>query len=372
MSSNRSSNTRKSYESKRLHGSVDTKNRSIISRLDVDDSRHKRHHHHHGDHGDHGDHGNHGDHGDHGDHHGNHHCDDDNCYRCRSHYDIEAITCIGTQGPPGPQGCRGIPGPTGAKGPIGMKGPIGQRGPTGPTGTTGAHGQTGPKGATGPIGMRGITGSRGATGPTGPKGAIGIKGQTGPTGTTGPTGIKGPTGPQGPVGAKGQTGPVVGLGSVFLWSEIVQNFGSTGNFQYVSLENGPTGPTAGTWSANVGSTAFTGTETGWYLVSYKLDIQSALNTDVTTTTVGAVLLLNTVQVPGSASLIQEPGLQHIYTLENTFLIKYTAGMAISLLAWSNQSSATIGQPSLLTGKLPPTYTTSPTEAVATLTLTRIA
>jgi len=285
----------------------------------------------------------------------------------------------GPQGETGNTGATGPTGPTGETGNTGATGPTGETGATGSTGSTGSTGATGPTGPTGPTGIIGSTGATGATGPIGPTGItgstgpIGVTGATGligPTGSTGATGPIGPTGTTGPQGLTGPTGQNAAIDSVLIWSQVQQAIVSPTAFQRVALEMGPNGPVGTTWVSNPGKTGFIGSQTGWYLITYKIDLRSGFSNTPNTTNGGAVLTVNNVQVSGSGTLVTAPHTNHIYTISNTILLNYTAGQTLALLAWANQSDAEIGEPSSFTGTLPVTGVT-PVEATASLVITKL-
>lgn len=75
--------------------------------------------------------------------------------------------------------------------------------------------------------------------------------------------------------------------------------------------------------------------------------------------------------------MQAPETNHIYTISNTILVNYTAGLPLSLWVYASRvdlgsDGATVGEPASLTGILPSWFSpTSVTEATASLVITRI-
>jgi hypothetical protein len=304
----------------------------------------------------------------------------------------------GEQGPTGPC-CTGATGQKGATGPNGSTGQTGPFGPTGPSGESSNTGATGPIGPTGPCctgptgqqGNQGATGPTGRTGSTGPSGQQGNQGATGPTGRTGPTGQQGATGPTGRTGPTGQqgnqgaTGPTgqalkVGNDSVFVWKENNQSLG-VNVWEKVSFEFGPTGP-ALSWTfvnANKNGLLNNTTETGWFIVSYKIDIDSGLDTSYNPIKVASTLVLNGSAVSGSGSLVQSPERDHIYSIANTILMKATTNDVLELQIITDTTNATLGrlnaaQDGLFSFELNPiggplTYAK---QATASLIITRIS
>lgn len=266
----------------------------------------------------------------------------------------------GEQGIQGVAGTQGLPGPTG---PQGLKGDPGVAGAQGPIGLTGA---------TGPIGPQGLQGLTGAQGPMGLTGATGSQGPIGLTGATGAQGPIGLTGPQGPVGPAGQN---AAISSIFVWSAMSQANRNNTNFQYVTFEKPLIGPSGSGWTTSTQSgytnaTDFIVPASGFYLVTYKLDVRSGSgsspnsNNDSST-----VLTRNGIQIDGSATLVEAPEDNHIYTISNTVLCNLTANDKIALLFWSTDIGARIGDPTFLKGKMPSTIV--PSEATASIVITRI-
>jgi hypothetical protein len=305
----------------------------------------------------------------------------------------------GAKGDTGPAGAKGDTGPAGAKGdtgPAGAKGDTGSAGAKGDTGSAGDKGDTGPagdKGDTGPAGAKGDTGPVGAKGDTGPAGTkgdtglTGAKGDTGPTGAkgdTGPAGAKGDTGPTGakgdtgPTGAKGDTGPAgqnAAISSIFVYSKVLQENIDVTKFQYITFENAPIGPTGSGWTRTTISgytqpTGFIVPSNGFYLLTYKLDVRSGGNNTPNNTNCCSLLTKNGVEIPGSATLVEAPETNHIYTISNTVLTSLITGDIVSLLYWSDDQNTHVGDPSYIKGKLPSGLI--PSESTASIVFTKIS
>uniref|UniRef100_A0A7N6FJH3 Collagen alpha-2(VI) chain n=1 Tax=Anabas testudineus TaxID=64144 RepID=A0A7N6FJH3_ANATE len=114
------------------------------------------------------------------------------------------VSCLETEGPPGPKGHRGQ---KGAKGDSGDPGQKGERGRPGDPGIEGPIGQPGVKGEMGPEGQRGLPGESGNKGAKGDNGLPGPRGPPGATGEPGRNGTRGDPGEAGPRGEPGQPGP---------------------------------------------------------------------------------------------------------------------------------------------------------------------
>ncbi|XP_041659021.1 collagen alpha-2(VI) chain [Cheilinus undulatus] len=114
-----------------------------------------------------------------------------------------SVTCLETDGPPGPKGHRGQ---KGAKGDNGDPGPKGERGRPGDPGIEGPIGQPGIKGEPGLKGEKGEMGAQGKKGVAGIPGRNGTDGQKGKIGRIGAPGCKGDPGDRGPDGYPGDVG----------------------------------------------------------------------------------------------------------------------------------------------------------------------
>ena len=92
-----------------------------------------------------------------------------------------------------------------------------------------------------------------------------------------------------------------------------------------------------------------------------------------------VLTLNNSQVPGSSTLDRAPESNHIYTISNTVLVHVHSGDKLSLLFWTDDVGAYIGEPYTLSsaatipaiGSTGPDPPMSVAEATASLVITAI-
>jgi hypothetical protein len=166
------------------------------------------------------------------------------------------------------------------------------------------------------------------------------------------------------------------ISSIFVWSNIKQNNMNNSNFQYVTFENSPIGPSGSGWTSAIEfgysePTNFIAPSDGYYLLTYKLDVMSGGGSSPTSSTnCATVLTQNGVQINGSTTLVKAPETNHIYTISNTVLVDLSASDSVSLLFWSGDIGTHIGEPSLVTGILPSGQV--PTEATASIVFTRIS
>ncbi|XP_037537930.1 collagen alpha-2(VI) chain [Nematolebias whitei] len=125
------------------------------------------------------------------------------------------VSCLETEGLPGPKGHRGQKGAKGDNGGAGLKGERGRPGDPGiegPIGQPGIKGESGHKGEKGEIGTQGkkgvagIPGRDGTNGQKGKIGRIGAPGCKGDPGDRGPDGHPGDVGERGPAGTDGEKG----------------------------------------------------------------------------------------------------------------------------------------------------------------------
>ena len=212
----------------------------------------------------------------------------------------------------------------------------------------------------------------GLTGATGP---MGLTGATGPMGLTGATGPMGLTGPIGLTGATGPAGSDVSISSIFVWSGMSQLNRNVSLFQYITFENPLIGPVGSGWSSSTESTysaptTFIVPSSGFYLLTYKIDVRSGGGQSPSNTDCVTVLTRNGVEIDGSATLVEAPETNHIYTISNTVLSSLTVGDRISLLFWSDDLGTKIGDPSFITGLLP--NGTIPKESTASIVFTKIS
>jgi hypothetical protein len=118
-------------------------------------------------------------------------------------------------------------------------------------------------------------------------------------------------------------------------------------------------------------TAFVVPSSGFYLLTYKIDVRSGgnlipgNNSDCAT-----VLTRNGNEISGSSTLVEAPETNHIYTISNSILVNLSLNDHISLLFWSGDIGSHIGDPSNLTGKLPNGST--PKESTASIVFTKIS
>jgi hypothetical protein len=140
---------------------------------------------------------------------------------------------------------------------------------------------------------------------------------------------------------------------------IAQNLGSramTGIytlFQEVSFEQAPLGPGAinGDWTiANPGvgvtkNTQFTGESSGWYLMTYKIDLRTNSPNNYLYTRAASALVQSPSnsgpwqQITGSGSAAQAPDTNHQYSISNTVLVFYTKGDLLALQWWAGYYNA---------------------------------
>jgi hypothetical protein len=163
------------------------------------------------------------------------------------------------------------------------------------------------------------------------------------------------------------------VSSIFCWSHIIQPNINTTYFQYIVFEQPLVCPLESGWTTAISPgytypTIFIVPNSGYYLLTYKLDICS--NT-ITNTQSAAVLTLNGIQINGSTTLVEAFETTHTCTITNTILVKLNTDDNVSLLFWSSYIGTQIGSSSTsLTGLLP--NNTTPNQATATLTITKIS
>jgi hypothetical protein len=109
---------------------------------------------------------------------------------------------------------------------------------------------------------------------------------------------------------------------------------------------------------------------GFYLLTYKLDVRSGSGSiPISSTDAATVLTRNGNEIPGSSTLVEAPETNHVYTISNTVLVDLSVNDEISLLFWSGDTGTRIGDPSKLTGILP--NGTIVNEATASIVFTKI-
>jgi hypothetical protein len=303
----------------------------------------------------------------------------------------------GEQGPPGRDGVDGVDGKDGEQGVQGPQGSAGRDGVDGVDGKDGATGAQGPQGSAGKDGLDGVdgldgkdgaTGDRGPTGNTGLQGppgkdgdaVAGIVGPTGATGRDGPPGRDGVDGKNGATGATGLPGSSAAIDSVFVWSSQQQSPKNITTFQYITFNQPLTGPTGYGWVSSTASgysakTNFKCMKSGWYLLTYKVDVRSgAENAPTDRTDSATCLLVNGVDIPGSTTVVEAPADRHHYVLSNTILCQLSVNDIIQLAFWCSDMDGHVGDTSILGTYQPvlPGTNTVPTEASASLVLSRIS
>jgi hypothetical protein len=256
----------------------------------------------------------------------------------------------------------------------GFTGPNGFQGFTGPNGFQGFTGFNGLQGFTGFNGLQGFTGFNGLQGFTGPNGFQGFTGFNGLQGFTGFNGTNGFQGFTGPNGFQGITGPITTTNSITFYSTTVQNifyYATENSFTNVSLEQTPIKTITSTWSIN-SSTNMVSSISGYFLISYKLDIYFADNA-TNVYTVAVKMTLNGTDIKQSTSYVTSLNSSNsIYTVNSTFLLNYTTNDSLILqVASSGQNTpyATIGTTSPPPGGI--TFNNM-TETTALVTIVQIA
>ena len=129
-------------------------------------------------------------------------------------------------------------------------------------------------GATGPQGPTGITGATGAAGTQGPAGTTGATGATGAQGPAGAAGVTGPTGATGPAGATGPTGTSQISGAMSALNTSASTLSVTTVVTDIPL---PVQPYMDGFTANAANTEFAVAQTGTYLISYDIKMNSGLS-----------------------------------------------------------------------------------------------
>jgi hypothetical protein len=147
-------------------------------------------------------------------------------------------------------------------------------------------------------------------------------------------------------------------------------------YQFVTFENPPIGPVGSGWTTSTETgysqpTTFIVPASGYYLVAYKIDVRSGNKNQSSANNSSAVLTQNGITIKGSTSLVVSSESNNIYDISNTILCGLNINDKISLLFWSSNLSARIGDPSSITGILPSPSTEVPKEATASITITRI-
>jgi hypothetical protein len=127
------------------------------------------------------------------------------------------------------------------------------------------------------------------------------------------------------------SGPIVG-GAAALGT------GGTGNYPVSIAQNVASASLVAT------GTRVSSTTSGWYLMTYKLDLRTNAGSNYTYTRAATSLMIfdgtNWKDITGSSSAAQAPETVHQYSISNTVLVKYTANQLISLQWWAGYYSGT--------------------------------
>lgn len=131
--------------------------------------------------------------------------------------------------------------------------------------------------------------------------------------------------------------------SMFVWSSLKQQIKNTTQFQYVTFENSPIGSNNATWTIFTQSnyqypTNFIVQISGWYIITYKIDIR----TPKCSTESAIILTRNGTEITGSMSLAKSIESNTQSSITNSILVDLTIGDSIALLWWSNEHTAQIG------------------------------
>ncbi len=294
----------------------------------------------------------------------------------------------GSQGSPGSQGNQGSSGQAGSQGnqgfqgaPSTIQGPQGYQGNTGNTGPQGNQGDQGaastvpgPQGNQGNSGTPGTQGNQGNVGTQGPQGYQGNVGGQGNQGNQGAIGAQGSTGSQGSVGSQGNQGAVGGQGNQGFQGNqggagSTGSQGNQGNQGYQGYQ-GYQGTQGTQGTQGVTSTLITGssgTVASAAAPSNTLQVLTANNADIPTTTVVTKLTASTVGVGWWLAEYWVIWQSNVTTTGITFIVSHTGTAAnfqatrIDPLA-SSTALATVGifdqQPTTaVTGKLPSVWAT---------------
>jgi hypothetical protein len=95
-------------------------------------------------------------------------------------------------------------------------------------------------------------------------------------------------------------------------------------------------------TGNYPGSRISSTTSGWYLMTYKLDLRTNSSANYSYTRAATSLMMfdgtNWKDITGSSSAAQAPDTVHQYSISNTVLVKYTAGQLISLQWWAGYYS----------------------------------
>ena len=284
------------------------------------------------------------------------------------------------KGPRGPRGPRGLSGMNGKDGEIGLRGFTGKDGKNGKDGKDGKNGEQGPRGFPGKDGKNGRNGNRGPEGLAGKVGKDGKdgrdgrdgkecqckcpciyrkeckqsykcnkynrseKGDKGDQGDKGDDGEKGEQGDKGDKGDKGDNNNVT-MDSFFVWSEQKQCGESNNDFKPIVFEKGLMGPNKYAWTgcdlatpsctetSIEGFSSFLCNQTGWYQITYMINISAQCENNNINAMV--ILTLDDNKIDGS-SLLAKISNRNIYSVSNTLLANIEQDKKISLLFWTDE------------------------------------
>jgi hypothetical protein len=295
----------------------------------------------------------------------------------------------GEKGEKGDRGEKGEKGDRGMKGERGEKGEHGEKGDKGDKGDQGDKGDKGCKGDKGERGEKGDTGCKGDTGDKGEKGDMGCKGDKGDMGLTGEKGDKGDPGDKGDQGDKGDRGDKgdvgekgdkgddgenVSLNSIFVYSTKKQVVNDVQFYQNIVFENQATGPGINDWSfitdSNNEINEFEALIAGWYLINYRVIADFGQNPNNQAMKASVVLLLNNSEISGSMTMVNDEAKEAI-GINNSLLVQMGANDKLTILFWGSDVQINVGTNGNNIGKLP-NSNNKPTEASATMTITRVA
>lgn len=138
-----------------------------------------------------------------------------------------------------------------------------------------------------------------------------------------------------------------GTYTINLSQAIVNSTTMTGlltKFQEITFEEPLTGPSPD-WVIDPNKKHFSSMKSGWYLMTYKLDLRTNSDSNFDYTRAAASLMVlkagNWVQVSGSGSAAQAPDTIHQYSISNTILVEYTAGEEMAMQWWAGYYTGTV-------------------------------
>jgi hypothetical protein len=146
-------------------------------------------------------------------------------------------------------------------------------------------------------------------------------------------------------------------------------------FQYVTFENPLVGPpsngwTTGTEAGYTSPTTFIAPSTGYYKIDYKVDVNADGLNGNNVAAISTTLICNGAEINGSVSLGQISKDKGGFVLTASVIVSLATNDRISLLFWSNDTDAKIGEPALITGLLPGGAV--PVETTASISFIKIA